>query len=53
LLRLVLNTNGRRTLDRIEPYGFLILLGLILWLSQPLFRIVTLIESGLLRILPV
>ncbi len=53
LLRLVLSTNGRRTLDRIEPYGFLILLGLILWLSQPLFRIVALIESGLLRILPV
>jgi Zn-dependent protease len=53
LLRLVLNTNGRRTLDRVEPYGFLILLGLILWLSGPLFRIFTLIESGLLRILPV
>lgn len=52
LLRLVLNTNGRRTLDRIEPYGFLILLALIVWLSQPLFRIVTLIESGLLRLLP-
>jgi len=53
LLRLVLNADGRRALDRIEPYGFLILLGLILWLSGPLFRIVTLIESGLLRVLPV
>jgi len=53
LLRLFLSTNGRRTLDRIEPYGFLILLALIVWLSQPLFRIVTLIESGLLRVLPV
>jgi Zn-dependent protease len=53
LLRLFLSTNGRRTLDRIEPYGFLILLGLIVWLSQPLFRIVTLIESGLLKVLPV
>ena len=53
LLRLFLNTNGRRTLDRIEPYGFLILLGLIVWLRDPLFRVVTLIESGLLRVLPV
>ena len=53
LLRLFLNPNGRRALDRIEPYGFLILLGLLLWLSAPLFRIVTLIESGLLRVLPV
>jgi Zn-dependent protease len=53
LLRLVLGTNGRRMLDRIEPFGFLILLGLIVWLSAPLFRIVTLIESGLLRVLPV
>jgi Zn-dependent protease len=53
LLRVVLNKDGRRTLDRIEPYGFLILLVLIVWLSQPLFRIITLIESGLLRLLPV
>jgi Zn-dependent protease len=53
LLRLVLGTNGRRTLDRIEPYGFVILLILIVWLSQPLFRIVTLIESALLKLLPV
>jgi Zn-dependent protease len=53
LLRLVLGPNGRRTLDRIEPYGFVILLILIVWLSQPLFRIVTLIESALLKVLPV
>lgn len=52
LLRPALSTNARRTLDRIEPYGFLILLGLILWLQQPLFRVVGLIQSGLLRLLP-
>lgn len=53
LLRLVIGNDGRRTLDRIEPYGFLILLVLIVWLSQPLFRIVTLIQSGILKLLPV
>jgi Zn-dependent protease len=52
LLRPVLSANGRRTLDRIEPYGFLILLALIVWLREPLFRVVTLIESGLVRLLP-
>ena len=52
LLRPALSTNARRTLDRIEPYGFLILLGLIVWLQEPLFRVVTFIESGLLRLLP-
>src|SRR5207244_5308092 len=50
LLRPALSTNARRTLDRIEPYGFLILLGLIVWLRDPLFRVVTLIESGLVRL---
>jgi Zn-dependent protease len=53
LLRIVLNANGRRTLDRIEPYGFLILFAVIIWLDQPFFRLVTLIESGLLRLLPI
>lgn len=53
LLRLVLHENGRRTLDRVEPFGFLILLGLMVWLSEPLFRVIRLIESGLLRLLPV
>lgn len=53
LLRLVLGNDGRRTLDRIEPYGFVILLLLIVWLSEPLFRIVGLIQAGLLRLLPV
>ena len=53
ILRLFLSTNGRATLDRIEPYGFLILLVLIVWLGEPLFRVVSLIERGLLRLLPV
>lgn len=52
LLRLVLSANGRRSLDRIEPYGFLILFGVILWLSEPLSRVLDLISSGLLRLLP-
>lgn len=52
LLRPFLHADGRRVLDRIEPFGFLILLGLLVWLSEPLFRLVTLIESALLRLLP-
>jgi Zn-dependent protease len=52
LLRLVLNANGRRTLDRIEPYGFVILLVLIVWLDRPLFAVVDAIRSGLVRLLP-
>jgi Zn-dependent protease len=52
LIRVFLNANGRRTLDRIEPYGFLILFAVIVWLSEPLFRVVGLIKSGLLTILP-
>jgi Zn-dependent protease len=53
LIRPALTSNGRRTLDRIEPYGFLILLGLIVWLQGPLFRVISLIESGLVHLLPV
>lgn len=52
LLRVFLNVNGRRTLDRIEPYGFLILFGAILWLGEPLGRVLDLMTSGLLRLLP-
>lgn len=52
LLRVFLSNDGRRVLDRIEPYGFLILFAMIVWLGEPFFRIVRLIESGLLRVLP-
>lgn len=52
LLRIFLNTKGRQTLDRIEPFGFLILFAIIVWLSEPFFRLVRLIESVLLRLLP-
>lgn len=52
LLRIVLSADGRRTLDRIEPYGFLILFAIFVWLGDPLFRAVELISSGLMRILP-
>src|ERR671922_74896 len=52
LIRVFLSADGRRTLDRIEPYGFLILFALIIWLSEPLSRVIQLISSGLLRIMP-
>lgn len=52
LLRVFLTTKGRQTLDRIEPFGFLILFAIIVWLSEPFFRIVDFIASGLLRVLP-
>lgn len=52
LLRVFLGDDGRRVLDRIEPFGFLILFAILVWLAEPFFRIVRLIESGLLRILP-
>lgn len=52
LIRVFLSTGGRRTLDRIEPFGFLILFVIIVWLSEPLTRAIDLIASGLLRILP-
>jgi Zn-dependent protease len=52
-LRLFLKPQGRQVLDRIEPFGFLILFVLIFMLGEPLFRVVTLIEDGLLRLLPI
>ncbi len=52
LLRIFLGAEGRRTLDRIEPFGFLILFAILVFLSEPFFRVVRLIESGLLRVLP-
>src|SRR5687767_14065968 len=52
-LRLFLRPEGRRVLDRIEPYGFLVLFLAIFLLGEPLFRLITLIEGGLLRLLPI
>jgi Zn-dependent protease len=52
-LRLFLNSNGRRILDRIEPFGFLILFLLLFQLSEPMQRIIGIIERGLLRLLPI
>lgn len=52
LIRVFLGDGGRRTLDRVEPYGFLILFAIIVWLGEPLGRVIDLIASGLLRILP-
>ncbi len=54
LLRPFIGQEGRRVLDRIEPFGFVIILILVSTrLSEPLFRLIGLIESGLLRLLPV
>jgi Zn-dependent protease len=52
LLRPFIGDNGRRTLDRIEPYGFVIILLLITVLDRPFFRIVNYIVDILLRLLP-
>jgi Zn-dependent protease len=51
-LRLFLSPKGRQTLDRIEPFGFLILFGLLFYLSEPLQRILGFIEDGIFRLLP-
>jgi Zn-dependent protease len=51
-LRVFLSTKGRHTLDRIEPFGFLILFGLLVYLQEPVFRLVSIIEDGILRLLP-
>jgi Zn-dependent protease len=51
-LRLFLSPRGRQQLDRIEPYGFLILFALIYFLDEPLFRVVSLIQDGIFRLLP-
>ena len=53
LLRLFLSANARQTLDRVEPFGFLILFALIMWLDKPLFRVVGLISDQLVRFLPI
>ena len=53
LIRPALSLNGRRMLDRVEPYGFVIILLLITMLREPLFRFVDLIHSGLLHLLPI
>lgn len=52
LIRPFLSANGRRTLDRIEPYGFLILFVLLIFLDQPFFRVINLIRSFIVRLLP-
>lgn len=51
-IRLFLSPQGRQTLDRVEPFGFLILFGLLFWLDEPLFRVVDWIADGLTRLLP-
>ncbi len=51
-LRLFLSPRGRQQLDRIEPYGFLILFALIYFLDEPLFRVVDLIQQGIFKLLP-
>jgi Zn-dependent protease len=51
-LRLFLSPKGRQTLDRIEPFGLLILFGLLFYLSEPLGRLLGFIEDGIFRLLP-
>jgi Zn-dependent protease len=51
-LRLFLRPKGRQTLDRIEPFGFLILFGLLFYLSEPLGRLIGFIQDGIFRLLP-
>jgi Zn-dependent protease len=52
-LRLFLSPKGRQTLDRVEPYGFVILFALIFFLEEPLFRIVDIIRNAIFRLLPI
>lgn len=52
LLRPFLGVGGRRTLDRIEPYGFLIILLLLTVLQGPFFQVVTYISDWIFGILP-
>lgn len=51
-LRLFLSPKGRQTLDRVEPFGFLILFALLMYLSEPLGRILGFIEEAIFRLLP-
>lgn len=53
LIRPLLRPRQLQTLDRVEPYGFLIVFGLIWLASEPFFRLVSFIASGILRVLPV
>lgn len=52
LLRVFLSRGGREILDKIEPFGFLILLVLIVWVRGPLFDILDVIRGVIFRILP-
>lgn len=52
LLRLFLRPGGVQVLDRIEPYGFLILMLFIFIVPGPLFRLVDLIRLVIVRLLP-
>jgi Zn-dependent protease len=51
-LRPFLKPQGRQRLDRIEPYGFLILFALLYFLREPLFRIIDVIQRGIINLLP-
>lgn len=53
LIRPFLGNEGRRVLDRVEPFGFVIILLSITLLGQPVFRLISIIESGLVRLLPI
>lgn len=53
LIRPFVGRKGVDILDRVEPYGFLIIFGLIYLLGEPFFKVVGLIESGLLKLLPI
>jgi Zn-dependent protease len=52
LLRLFLRPRGLQVLDRFEPYGFVVLMLLIFVLPQPFERVLDIIRSGLVRLLP-
>lgn len=53
LLRPFVGAGGVRLLDRIEPYGFVILFGVIYLLRDPFFVVVQWIASLIIKILPV
>ncbi|HVE90968.1 MAG TPA: site-2 protease family protein [Actinomycetota bacterium] len=52
LLRVVLPSGGVQFLDRIEPYGFVILLGLLFLLPNQFFKLVNAIQSLLVVLIP-
>jgi Zn-dependent protease len=51
-LRLFLSPKGRQTLDKVEPFGFLILFGLLFYLEEPLGRVINILQDGIVRLLP-